>query len=197
MLNITFGKRGNWGVGQTDRAVLGWSGKSREWQLLHKILNITSGKKTFDFGTCGTLHLTTGLVLYLGIYSTLYLEYHYIWKHVAEFYWKLHLATCWALHLAKDQHYVWERAKHYIWKRLTDFKFGIVLNTACGTRERFSLGNSLRSTFVSKVNITLITPWKHLLCHVVMFCTLCERREAWIWRKASATQSFRVSSFAY
>ena len=43
-------------------------------------------KKTFDFGTCGTLHLTTGLVLYLGIYSTLYLEYHYIWKHVAEYY---------------------------------------------------------------------------------------------------------------
>ena len=98
-------------------------------------------KKTFDFGTCWTLHLTTGLVLYLGIYSTLYLEYHYIWKHVAEYYWELHLATCWALHLAKDQHYVlekisimfgkrsalhfakdqhyvWERTKHYIWKKV-------------------------------------------------------------------------------
>ena len=129
------------GIEAWGRAVLGWSGKGREWQLLHKILNITSGKTTFDFGTCWTLHLTTGLVLYLGIYSTLYLEYHYIWKHVAEYYWELHLATCWALHLAKDQHYVlekisimfgkrsalhfakdqhyvWERTKHYIWKKV-------------------------------------------------------------------------------
>ena len=86
---------------------------------------------------------------------------HYIWQKISIMFWKRS-----ALCLGKDQHYILQKISIMFGKglnitfgkRLTNFMFGNVLNTACGTRDGISLGNSLRNTFVNKVNITVITP---------------------------------------